>query len=490
MFDQALFESLMIPKQFKKPPKVRRSIMTMADSYKYTHAPQLPQGTGYSFSYISSRGGKYEKLLVIGIQRFLKKYLSKRFTLADIDYAQWLVNRHIPGGGAKGTFNREGWVRMLMKHGGRLPVEIRSVPEGTVVPYKNVILTIVNTDPEFPWLPSFLETALLKAVWYPTQVATTSWRIRNIIKKFLEETGDVAGLAFKLHDFGYRGTSSEETAGIGGMAHLATGFMGTDTLPALIEVDEVYGDLDPAGFSIPASEHSTMTVLGPGEGEIKQMKNFLDAFANEYDIIACVSDGFDIYNATSHNWGEILRPQILASKAMLVIRPDSGDALEVNTRLIKILDEKFGHTVNDKGFKVLKNVRLIQGDGVDESTVYAILMAFQAMGYSADNIAFGMGGALLQNHARDDNKWAMKCSAICIDGVWRDVAKDPITDPGKKSLKGRLILQEKMGGFITARAEEYENDGEAQNLLKVAYRDGKIFFKEKFATVRARVATQ
>jgi nicotinamide phosphoribosyltransferase len=180
---------------------------------------------------------------------------------------------------------------------------------------------------------------------------------------------------------------------------------------------------------------------------------------------------------------------VVASGATVVIRPDSGDPVEVNRRLIEILGEKFGYTVNAKGFKVLNNVRLIQGDGINELTVRSILGAFAAMGWSADNIAFGMGGALLQAVDRDTQKFAMKASSAKINGEWIDVVKDPITDPGKKSKAGRVTLWKSGGEFVSAveqpKGWHDRAVGDFADVLEEVYRDGRLVKEMTFEEVRA-----
>jgi len=416
---------------------ISKSIILNTDSYKASMFKQYPVGTTGVYSYIESRGGRYDATIFFGLQAFIKEYLLDPITQADIDIAAeiWAVHGE--------PFNKAGWQYILDKHNGYLPVVIRAVPEGTKVPVKNVLATIENTDPECYWLTTWLETALLRAVWYPTTVATQSRAIKEIILDYLERTGDPSTINFKLHDFGARGVSSMESAGIGGAAHLVN-FMGSDTVTGILYAREYY-NAGIAGFSIPAMEHSTITSWGR-EGEVEAYRNMLNQYAKPASVVAIVSDSYDVYNAVEHIWGEELRQQVINSGATVVIRPDSGDPLEVNQKLIKILGEKFGYTTNAKGYKVLNNVRLIQGDGVNESTIRTILGNFMIHGWSADNIAFGMGGALLQQLDRDTQKFAMKCSAAEINGVWVDVQKDPITDPGKKSKAGRVTLWTNSGG--------------------------------------------
>ena len=402
--------------------KLAKNILLNTDSYKVSMFKQYPAGTTGVYSYIESRGGRYDRTVFFGLQAFIKEYLLEPITQADIDIADELLTAHGE------PFNRAGWQYILDKHNGYLPVVIRAVPEGTVVPVKNVLATIENTDPECYWLTTYLETAILRAIWYPTTVATQSYTIKQVIKDYLEKTGDPTLIDFKLHDFGARGVSSLESASIGGAAHLVN-FMGTDTISGLLYAREFY-NAGIVGFSIPAAEHSTITSWGR-DGEVNAYRNMLDQFAKPGSIVAVVSDSYDVYNAASKLWGEELRQAVIDSGATVVIRPDSGDPLTINQHLIEILGEKFGYTVNSKGFKVLNNVRLIQGDGVNELTIRSILGGFMAMGWSADNIAFGMGGALLQQVDRDTQKFAMKCSSAEINGKWVDVQKDPITDSAR-----------------------------------------------------------
>lgn len=460
--------------------KLAKNILLNTDSYKTSMFKQYPAGTTGVYSYIESRGGRYDKTVMFGLQAFIKEYLLEPITQADIDIADEILTAHGE------PFNREGWEYILSAHGGFLPVVIRAVPEGTVVPVKNVLATIENTDPKAFWLTTYLETALLRAVWYPTTVATQSYTIRKVILDYLERTGDPSGIDFKLHDFGARGVSSLESAGIGGAAHLVN-FMGSDTISGVLYAREYYG-AGVAGFSIPAAEHSTITSWGR-EGEVDAYRNMLTQFAKPGSIVAVVSDSYDVFNAAGNLWGDELKAEVVASGATVVIRPDSGDPLTINQQLIEILGRKFGYTVNAKGFKVLNNVRLIQGDGVNELSIRSILGGFMAMGWSADNIAFGMGGALLQQVDRDTQKFAMKCSAAQVNGVWVDVQKDPITDSGKKSKAGRVTLWQSGGEFFSGTKPPTgwtdKGYGGWTEAMQTVFRDGQIIREYDFAEVRA-----
>jgi nicotinamide phosphoribosyltransferase len=416
------------------------NIILNSDSYKYSQFNQYPPKTTTVYSYIESRGGKYDETVFFGLQAFIKEYLTAPITQAMIDEAELIITAHGE------PFNRAGWEYILRKHAGYLPVRIRAVPEGTIVPVKNVLATIENTDPACYWLTSFLETALLRAIWYPTTVATNSREIKKLILDSLQKTGDPASIDFKLHDFGARGVSSLESAGIGGAAHLVN-FQGTDTVEALLFARRYY-NADMAGFSIPAMEHSTVTSWGR-ENEVESYRNMLKQNASPGGLVACVSDSYDIFKACEL-WGTELKQDVLDSGATVVIRPDSGDPATVVNDCLRILDKNFGHTINEKGFKVLNNVRVLQGDGITHQTIRSIIFTITMSGYSVDNVAFGQGGALLQIVNRDDQKFAMKCSAALINGEWVDVFKDPITDKGKQSKKGRVTLyKDGQGNFFS-----------------------------------------
>jgi nicotinamide phosphoribosyltransferase len=452
--------------------KLAKNILLNTDSYKVSMFNQYPAGTTGVFSYIESRGGMYDKTVMFGLQAFIKEYLLEPITQADIDIADEILTAHGE------PFNRAGWQYILAEHGGLLPIVIRSVPEGTVVPVKNVLATIENTDPKVPWLTTWLETALLRAIWYPTTVATQSWHIRQLILTYLEKTGDPSLIDFKLHDFGARGVSSLESAGIGGAAHLVN-FMGTDTITGVLYAREYY-NAGVAGFSIPAAEHSTITSWGR-DNEVKAYENMVRQFAKPGSILAVVSDSYDIYRAARDLWGTELRDLVVHSGATVVIRPDSGDPVEVNRKLIEILGEKFGYTVNGKGYKVLNHVRVIQGDGVNPQSIREILEALTEMGWSTDNIAFGMGGALLQQVHRDTQKFAMKASAVQIDGQWHPIYKDPVTDPGKISKAGRLTLYRNFNGNYYSGVEDWPED-----CLVTVYKNGVLVNETTFDEIRAR----
>ncbi len=461
---------------------IARLTVLNTDSYKASHWLQYPPGTSHVFSYIESRGGVHERTLFFGLQYILKEYFTKTVTADDVALAEEVCAAHgVP-------FNRDGWMLIVDAHQGRLPVRIRAVAEGTLVPVHNVLVTIENTDPACDWLTSFLETALLR-VWYPTTVATNSWATKQLIARYLDKTGDPTGLPFKLHDFGARGVSSLESALLGGMAHLVN-FMGTDTMSALLGARVYYGE-PMAGFSIPAAEHSTITAWGRG-GEADAYRNMLRQFAKPGSLLAVVSDSYDLDQAVKALWGDELKQAVIDSGATVVIRPDSGEPTAIVLQTVHSLDEAYGSDLNAKGYKVLRHVRVIQGDGITRESIDSILAALEAHGYSADNIAFGQGGALLQQVNRDTQRFAMKCSAVQVHGQWRDVFKDPVTDPEKRSKAGRLTLMRKGDAFATVRLEgpahaEHLDSG-ASEALRTVFEDGRLLVDDTFAQIRERAA--
>jgi nicotinamide phosphoribosyltransferase len=271
---------------------------------------------------------------------------------------------------------------------------------------------------------------------------------------------------------------------IGGMAHLVN-FMGTDTISAVLGARKYYNE-PIAGFSIPAAEHSTITSWGR-ENEADAYRNMLKQFAKPGALVAVVSDSYDIFRAVTSLWGAELRQAVVDSGATVVIRPDSGDPATIVLDVATRLADTFGYTVNDKGYKVLNNVRIIQGDGINLESIVEILSFLTERGFSTDNVAFGMGGALLQAPQRDDQKFAMKCSAALINGEWVDVYKDPITDHGKRSKKGRLKLVTTQSNVGLSFHTIAETDAPAhEDILRPVFENGKLLVEDNFADVRAR----
>ncbi len=410
------------------------NLINLTDSYKFSHFNQYPKGTETIHNYLMSRGGEYDKIVMHGLPYILKKYLKglhaefiDEFPISAISDSMQLAKNHgIP-------FNHGGWeyIRRL----GYLPIEIKALPEGAIAKPNQPLLTIENTDPNCAWLVGYLETLLLK-IWYPITIASKSLAVREMLEHHWQKTvGDNSGVDFAYHNFGDRGSSSVESAAIGGVAHL-TQFKGTDNFNCLEHSNEYYGGKY-QGYSIPATEHSTVTSWGR-ENEFEMIENYLETYKTS-PIIACVLDSYDIYKAVDFVTSGAMKEKIESKDyPIFVMRPDSGEPLEVFEKMLEICEANgVARSYNSKGYKVLDKFRFIWGDGITPKTMDTILIATEKWGWAASNFAFGSGGDLMQNINRDTCKFAIKCSAIKVNGEWRDVFKDPITDKGKTSLRGR-----------------------------------------------------
>lgn len=461
------------------------NIAMMTDSYKASHWKQYPKGTTKIYSYLESRGSKMsDKTLFFGLQYYLKRYLvGKVIDSAGVDVAEKFWEQHL----GPGVFDRTKWDYIVENLGGKLPIKIFAVREGEWIPNHNVLLVIENTDPNCFWLTNSLETLILK-IWYSISVATNSGNIRKLIGEYLDETADRGGLDWKLHDFGYRGVSSEETAGIGDMGHLVN-FNGTDTVAGIWYAREFYNTDAMLGGSIASSEHSTITTWLK-DGELAAFRNMLESYPT--GLVGCVSDSFHILEALD-KWGE-LKELIMSRTGTLVIRPDSGDPAQTDLKVIERLGEIFGYTVNDKGYKILdSHVRVIQGDGIQYSSIKEILELLKKNGWSADNIVFGCGGKLLQDFNRDTFNFAIKCSYAVVDGEERYVEKSPVeinaagelVQSFKKSKKGHMKLVKVDGEYKTLTNFD-EGFSEAVDELVTVYENGELLVEYTFEEIRTR----
>lgn len=469
------------------------NIILATDSYKTSHFKQYPPGTMKVTSYIEARvGGDYERVVFFGLQAFIRQYLSTPIDMVDVFEAEEIFKAHgVP-------FNFEGWNHIVKKHGGRLPIVIEALPEGSVVPVGTPLVQIYNTDPECFWLTSYLETALLRAIWYPTTVATVSWHARQKLGWFVRATTDGdpdAILDFMLHDFGARGVSSQESAMLGGMAHLIN-FRGTDTVEGLIGARRFYDAELAAGFSVPASEHSTMTAWGRDQEEMAY-RNMMQQFPE--GIVSIVADSYDYEHAVKNIFGRELSDLVddRAGKGRLVIRPDSGDPVRTVIWTLWTLEKSFEPRLNAKGYKVLPDyIRILWGDGIAVPQMEGVLAYMKAEGWAAENIVFGMGGALLQKVNRDTIRFAMKANEIVIGGEVHDIAKQPKTDPSKSSKAGaQVVLIDGFNEVEVMRKSNYRPvmlaDGSYAdfNHLIPRFKNGQPINETTFEEVRERSKT-
>jgi len=443
------------------------NLLLDTDSYKLGHFLQYPKGTQQVFSYLEARKSynSMDKTLFFGLQYILKEYLTTPITMEEVSEAYDFACVHgLP-------FNFDGWRYIVEELGGKLPIEIKAVKEGTQVPVRNVLLTVTNTDDNCAWLVGYLETMLLR-VWYPTMVASRSRKLRDDIYEFCKITCDnpEEDIMFKVHDFGSRGCSCREQALVGGMAHL-TSFYGSDTVVGIDAMNRYYNNGDMSAFSLPATEHSTIISWGK-ENESKAYKNMLDTH-KDYPLIACVSDSYDIFNACENIWGDELKQHVEERNGKVVIRPDSGDPVDTPVKCVELLDKKFGSTINKQCFKVLNNVKVIQGDNVSEEAIYEIFNQLIDLGYSVENINFGMGGGLLvKGMDRDAFGFSFKSSAVKINDEWKNICKTPIGSEFKKSKSGRLILVKNNKYYETIKEEDNINN--LPNELQTVYLNGEL----------------
>ena len=456
------------------------NFLLLTDIYKESQHEQTPPGTTRSFAYFSSRGGAYATTTLFGLQYFLMRYFAGRVvTRKKIAEAKEIAHYHFR---RPDIFNEVGWNHILEKHNGHLPLHIRAVHEGTVVPTGNILFSVENTDDKTEWLTGHAET-LLSNVWDPMTVATHSGEFRKIILRGLEQTGTPELIDNMLVDFGARGVSCPEEAAIAGAGHLVQ-FDATDNIPAIKLVRTFYDEKDP-GHSIPAAEHRTVTAWGR-HGEAAAVRNMIQKFPGA--IIAMPGDSYDIFNMCENVLGRELREEILKRDGVFVVRPDSGDPASTVCRVLGILGERFGYTVNKKDYKVLNpHIRVIQGDGITIQALHAIITSMTLAGWSLDNICFGSGGGLLRKLDRDTQRCKYAGSSVCINGVWHDTWKDPITDPGKRSKAGRLTLisEPDTGGNPSMRTvREGDIPPNGIDLLGTTFLNGRMMRRECMEGVR------
>ena len=469
--------------------KLMRSVIIAEDCYKFSHPFMVSRDVTGLTSYIEARKSDWaDKIVFFGLQAYIREYLDTPITMADIDFAEKLAKSALI------PFHREMWEAVVNECGGYLPIQIAALPEGTPVKPGIPVVQITTTF-RYPAILSVIETSLLRAIWYPSSVATLSRHIKAHLKDMLEVTSDVDPdklLPTMLNDFGGRGASSGESAALGGMGHLIN-FIGSDTVEAIPAAMMYYDhDLDTDGpvlISVPATEHSVTTINGE-EKECEFVGRVIDIFTEQgFPIISIVADSYDMERFVSTYIGVIHKSKILNRDGFIVVRPDSGEPTVIVPQVMNLLWDKFGGEVNSKGYKVLNpKVRIIQGDGINRESIKDILFAVGRAGFSVENLVFGMGGQLLQGPMRDDHSWAMKTNAVKHgDGEWKDVQKKPKTDMSKASKAGRQVVVFYQDDYHSVH--EYELEAVAhgtKNWLEDVWDTGLTFRTQTFADVRER----
>lgn len=470
------------------------NLLLMTDVYKLGHMRMYKPGTTKVYSYLCARSTKKEsQALFFGLQPYLK-LLSKGVTQAD---AEEFMSYYTEILGTTPPADIAEKITAIVKLG-YVPLEIKAVPEGTLIDNKNVLATVTNTHPDFAWVVGFFESLILK-VWNTISVATLSHKFKRVVTEFTKETSDSDFLLpFLVHDFGYRGVSSEETAELSGAAHLVN-FCGTDTIPAVKFMKENYGATGLIGASVPASEHSIHCSFGPtAQDELDYVNNMMDL--NPTGIVSVVSDAYDYWRMLTVTLPAV-KDKILARDGKYVVRPDSGDPMKIlcgdpdaevgspaNLGTFRLLEETFGATVNSKGYKELNSkIGVIYGDGMYYDRYVAILNKMKSMGYANTNLVIGIGGLLLQQHNRDDLGFAFKATYAEINGVATELYKDPVTDPGKRSHKGLMTLVKDSNGKFATK-DGVTKEEEATGELRTVFKNGKLINETTLQEIRDRAS--
>lgn len=463
-----------------------------ADSYKYSQPGQYPNGVISMYDYLEARGGEYAETMFFGLQYAMMRYFSKPITKAEVMEAKEYADFHGE------PFELAGWMYIVEELGGKLPIEIRAVAEGSIIPTRVPLVSIKSTDEKVFWVAGWFETFILK-VWTGTTIATRTRSVIDVITKYRKATGGMEGIGFAYHDFSDRGCTSVEHAGIAGMARLAAGSMGTDNFNSLRYARKFYG-AEMAGYSIVATEHSTVTSWGK-DGEFDMYEAYIERYKSK-PIVACVMDSYNIFEAVKYITSGSFKEKIESDAyPVFVIRPDSGQPVEIlNSILNTMEDNSVAFTMNDEGYKVFNKYRIIWGDGINVDSITKMLDYVTERGYSAENIAFGSGGWGSQVLDRDTCKFAVKCSSITIkttpDGkggyntIDRDVFKDPITDRGKTSKKGHITT------WYNPESDEYFADSvdadmsgtNAIDILNPVWKNGEFIRTFTLDEVRANAS--
>ncbi|KAG1671884.1 hypothetical protein FOA52_003451 [Chlamydomonas sp. UWO 241] len=431
------------------------------------------------------------RLVYYGMRYIIEEYVSQQWTMQDVVMADSFFKTHMAPGFTDFPFPRELFVKFVEENDGYFPVTIETLPEGTCI-HVRVPVYQITAEGEYSPLVTFLET-LLTMVWYPTTVATLSRRARDVVEASFEKTSEGGKcnllVGSRLHDFGFRGCTSVEQSIIGGCAHLLN-FRGTDTMSAAYYAQFHLNGGRPVGMSVPATEHSVMTAWGT---ESQAMENMIDHFGE--GIFSIVMDSYDYAKALSELLPAVVAKKQIGKGGFMVLRPDSGDPVEAVLMALHAADKVFGSVVNKLGYKVINGAGVLQGDGIDIIVMAKIADAVAAAEFSAECVAYGMGGGLLQRLNRDTMSFATKLNHIVYaSGEAHDCMKQPQTDTGKFSLPG-MVAVKRVDGVPTAFPKGgagTDEVGPNDNLLRVVYDKGPVagLMWDNFETVRARVTVE
>jgi len=492
--------------------------MNLIDGYKADHRRQYPKGTEVVFSNFTPRKSRVDgvnEVVFFGMQYFIKEYLierwNKNFFTQPKDQILRSYKRRMDNylGADAVPVEHIGLLHDL----GYLPFEIKAFDEGQISQMGIPVFTIENTIPEFFWLTNYLETLISNIMWKPITSATTAFNYRKRLEENAEKTGyDKSFIKWQGHDFSFRGMSGTEDALVSGMAHLMS-FTGTDTIPAIDLLEMYYGansDLELVGGSVPATEHSVMC-MGDKENEIDTFRRLITELYPT-GIVSIVSDTWDFWKVITEYLPE-LKHEILDRNGRVVIRPDSGDPVKIITGWTdeeilaegKVFEDNasgraeklgafeslwdiFGGSINVKGYKELNGkIGLIYGDAISPVRHKQILERLEAKGFSANNLVFGLGSYSYQFCTRDNYGFAMKATWGMVNGVAKDIFKDPKTDRGfKKSAKGLLSVYRDENGILKLK-DQCTREEERNSLLTTVFLNGKLMKETTMAEIRAKI---
>lgn len=471
------------------------------DAYKLDHRRQYPQGTEFVYSNLTARGTRISGVgatVFFGLQAYLQRLAQNWQVFFDLTgaelepvlegYERFVATLLGP--------NSIGVQHFRDLHAvGYLPLRIRAAREGSLIPLRVPYLTVENTDARFFWLTNYFETQLSAELWQPITSATIAWNNRRLLEERARRSGELGAVQFQGHDFSYRGMAGDEAAAASSAGHLIS-FTGTDVLPAIRYIERFYpgnnGEL--IGASVPATEHSVMCAGGQ-DGELETFERLLDLYP--VGILSVVSDTWDLWKVLTE-YLPSRKDEILAREGKLVIRPDSGDPELIlcgnpqapegspeRKGVVNLLAETFGTVTNDKGYRDLDpHVGAIYGDSITYDRADAITRNLMDQGYASTAVVFGFGSYTYQYQTRDTFKMAVKATWVQVDGVGRDILKDPVTDDGsKKSATGRLAVRRQMSGepYLIEHADA---DQEVDNELELVFEDGKLLRQGSFTQIR------
>jgi len=485
------------------------STLHLTDGYKVDHKSQYPKGTELVYSNWTPRKSRIkgvDKVVFFGLQYFIKKYLQEDFDRNFFGKPKAEVirkyRRRINGYLGPEAISYE-HVEALHDLG-YLPIEIKALPEGMLVPIRTPMFTIKNTLPEFFWITNFLETILSCIIWMPCTSATMSLQYRKILNQYCEKTGgDPAFINWQAHDFSFRGMAGLEAAKMSGAAHLLN-FTGTDTIPAIDFLEDYYNansDEELIGGSVPATEHSVMC-MGTQLNEIETFRRLIKETYSK-GIVSIVSDTWDFWKVIT-KYVPKLKKEILAREGKVVIRPDSGDPIKIicgdpeatpgtpeYKGAIECLWETFGGTTTSKGYKLLdEHIGLIYGDSITLERCTTICKRLAVKGFASTNVVFGVGSYTYQYVTRDTFGFAMKATYGEVNGEGRAIFKNPKTDDGTKISAKGLICLEGNELEVTGMRDEATPAEEETGLLKTIYKNGELLREVSLKGIRELLRRQ